>query len=455
MHMKVFAMLGGAALLAAGHARSAAALTETASTLQVAARQSDPADSLWRQAAVARADRDYRKAAGLYQRLAEQYPKTDHAGEALFWRAWTLYQLGSQNHNRTDLDDANQALGVYAANYGKNDQMANQAADLRIQVRSAQAALGDATAAADIAQQAKKLQQPSRGCSNDDDQIRAAALQGLTNMRSSDVVSILKQVLAQRDPCRAQLRKTAIYLLAQRSSDDVVSTLLDVARNDPSSDVKHDAIYYLSTTRSDRAAAALDSILFSSTDNDTRNSAVYALSVIHSDRAAQALKRAAQDEHMPDDVRSSATYWLGNSRLADLTFFRALYKSARSESVRGSVIQAVVGLHSPEATQWLLDIAKDKSIDAESRKNAIYWAGQQKSVDLDQVMTIYEQARGDNEVQSQVIYVLSTRPESGAIDKLMAIAKSDSNVEMRKSALYWLGTKNDPRVKQFLLDLVR
>jgi len=448
MHMKIVTMLAGAALLAAGHVRPAV-------SQQAAARQTDPADSLWRSAALARADRDYRKAASLYKQLAAQYPKADRAGEALYWRAWTLYQLGSQNRNRADLDDAVQSLDIYSANYGKDAQMAADVTDLHTRIRSAQASFGDAAAAADIAQQARKLQQTSQGCSKDENEIRAAALQGLTQMNSSEAVSILKQVLANRDPCRAELRKTAVYLLAQHNSDDVVTTLLDVARNDPNHDVQSQAIYYLSTTRSDRAAAALDSILVASRDNDVRNSAVYALSVIHTDRAAQALQRVAQDERMPEDVRASATYWLGNAGLADLAFFRTLYTNTRSHAVRNNVIQAVVGLHSPAATQWLLDMAKDKSIDADSRKNAIYWVGQQKSVDLDQLMTIYEQGRGDNDVQSQVIYVLSTRSEPAAVDKLMAIAKSDSNVEMRKSALYWLGTKNDPRVKQFLLDIVR
>ena len=37
----------------------------------------------------------------------------------------------------------------------------------------------------------------------------------------------------------------------------------------------------------------------------------------------------------------------------------------------------------------------------------------------------------------------------------MAIAKSDPNIENRKKALFWLGQKNDPRVKQFLRDLIK
>ena len=103
----------------------------------------------------------------------------------------------------------------------------------------------------------------------------------------------------------------------------------------------------------------------------------------------------------------------------------------------------------------MIDMAKDKSIDADSRKNAIYWVSQERAVDMDQLNGIYESARGDNDIQNQVIYALSNRKEPAAVDKLMAIAKSDPNIENRKTALYWLGTKNDPRIQQFLRDLLK
>jgi len=36
----------------------------------------------------------------------------------------------------------------------------------------------------------------------------------------------------------------------------------------------------------------------------------------------------------------------------------------------------------------------------------------------------------------------------------MTIAKTDPDREMRKKAIFWLGQMNDPRVKQFLLDII-
>jgi HEAT repeat protein len=412
----------------------------------------DAADSLYRLGRQAINDDNYERAISIFRQVTDKYPKSSSASDALYWRAWAGYQLGRDRHNKSYFESALEAIEVLQQNYPKANAISD-ARDLRTRIRAAQANLGNSEAAAEISKISKGIAQ-STSCSGADDEMRMAALQGLMSTNATDALPILKQVLAQRDPCRVGLRKQAVYMIAQRRGDDVVASLVEVARNDPSTEVQNDAVYWLSTTRSDRATAALDSILFQGSNTDIRNRAVYALSQVGTERASQALKRAAQDEKLPEDVRGQATYWLGNARLADLDFFRSLYKSTRSNNVHSQIIQAVVGLKTSEATTWLIDMAKDKTLDHESRKNAIYWAGQQRAVDMDQLNTIYEQARGDNDVQNQVIYVYSQRRESAAVDKLMAIAKTDQNVEMRKTALYWLGQKNDPRVVQFLRDLI-
>jgi hypothetical protein len=108
----------------------------------------------------------------------------------------------------------------------------------------------------------------------------------------------------------------------------------------------------------------------------------------------------------------------------------------------------------PAAAKWLIDVARDKSFDIDTRKNALFWAGQQKSFDLSQLADVYAQSKGDEEMQRQVIFVYSQRTEPAAVDQLMSIAKSDPSLAMRKQALFWLGQKNDPRIKQFILDLI-
>jgi len=297
-------------------------------------------------------------------------------------------------------------------------------------------------------------QQPACPGSSADAEMRSAALDGLRRMDASDAMPILTGVLKQRDPCRAELRKQAVSLLARKAGDDALPMLLDVVRNDPSDEVKNDAVFWLSRTASDFATSALDSILFSAGNSELRNTAIFALSRRESPRAAQSLKRAAEDEKMPAELRGQAAFWLGRQRLADLDYFKKLYTQTKNEEVRGQVIQAVVNLKSKESGQWLLDLAKDKSQDTESRKNAIFWASKSTSLDLDQLAGIYAAARSDQEIQNQVLFVYSRRSEPAAVDKLIAIARTDDSIEMRKEALFWLGRTDDPRARQLLKDLI-
>jgi len=238
----------------------------------------DPADSLFRLGRQALSDNDYRRAASLFGELVAKYPKANNAGDALYWRAWALYHTGMDRRSRSDLDDALAAIDQQQRQY-TNATSASDGRDLRTRIRSAQASLGDSNAASYITQSANGLAQ-QRACSGSsvDEETRMAALEGLLSMNSDDAVPILKDVLKQRDSCRVQLRKKAVWMIAQKQSPDIVSTLLDVARNDPSTDVRGDAIFWLSQTHSPQAIPALDSVLFSTGDNEVRNKAIFSLS---------------------------------------------------------------------------------------------------------------------------------------------------------------------------------
>lgn len=415
----------------------------------------DRADSLYRAGRLAIDNRDYRRAANVLQQVAQRYPNDDRAGDALYWRSWALYQLGTTTSNRGDLDDGLASLDRYMKNYGKNARMAGDATDLYGRIRAAQAKLGDARAAGEVAQSADALRQP-RGCSGSaaDDEVRLAALDGLLSMNSEDALPILKDVLKQRDACRTELRKRAVWLISQKRGTDIVSTLLDVARNDPSTDVRGEAIFWLSQARGEQAIPALDSVLFASSDTELRKKALFALSQQRDERARQALKRAAEDEKMPDDIRGDAIFWLGQGRTLDLEYFKTLFRKTKNEDLRNRILTSAGQSSAPEASAWLLEIARDKSFDTDTRKQAIFWASQKRTVDLEQLSAIYDQSRGDTDFQQHLLFIYSQRRESAAVDKLMAIAKSDPNAELRKQALFWLGQKNDPRVRQFLRDMI-
>ena len=48
------------------------------------------------------------------------------------------------------------------------------------------------------------------------------------------------------------------------------------------------------------------------------------------------------------------------------------------------------------------------------------------------------------------MFVLSQRHETAAVDKLMDIARNDTDREIRAKATFWLGQSRDPRAAKFL-----
>jgi hypothetical protein len=86
------------------------------------------------------------------------------------------------------------------------------------------------------------------------------------------------------------------------------------------------------------------------------------------------------------------------------------------------------------------------------RGHAIWTAGQ-AGIAGSELVTIYDRL-SDSEVKEKLIWVMSESRDRAATDKLVEIAQKDPDREMRKKALFWLGQKNDPRVRQILIDIL-
>ena len=409
----------------------------------------DPADSLYRLGRRAMADENYSRAAQLFGQLVDRYPDSDYAGDALYYRAYSLYQLGGKR----DLRDAIDAIERQAKDYS-DASTREDAKTLRTRIESMQARGGDAGAAQRIADKAIQLGD-ERGCPNEDQDDRVVALQALMQMDAESALPILRQVLAKRGSCTVNLRKNAVFIVSQKHGDEATSLLLDVARSDPSDEVRADAIQWLGQTRSPRAVTALDSIASSAADDAILEKAIFALSQTRDERSDAALRRIAADDRKSVHARTQAIFWFGQTHrdADDMRFLRDLFGRSRDEEIQSSIIQAMAQAHTSESMRWLIDLARDKSLSIEARKNALFWAGQ-NGADLRQLVNLYDEMKGQTEIQNQLIFVFSQRRDGQAIDKLMDIATNDPDRDLRKQAIFWLGQSHDPRVQKFLLDLI-
>lgn len=415
----------------------------------------DPADSLYRAGREALNRGDYRAAARTFARIADQYPTSAYAGDALYWEAYAHYSIGETGELRAALRalDAQKARFPKAATRGDADALA-------VRVRGALARAGDNAAAQSVAEAATQGQSCARGNGDERDDERVAALNALLQMNADQAMPILKQVLARRDACSASLREKALFLVSQKQTPETENILLDAARNDPDANVRKKAVFWLGQVNTDRASSALESMLASTTTSEElREQAVFALMQQSGDRGSRAVRAIAQDASAPASLREKAVFWLGQKQSPEnATFLRDLFsrlsatRSDRDDEVAQKILFSLSQMRGEGNDRWLMSIAADPKYSADVRKQAIFSAGQ-AGVSSADLIALYDKV-SDNEVKGQLIWVLSSQNERAATDKLIEIAKRDPNVEMRKKAIFWLGQSQDPRVKQLLLDII-
>ncbi len=102
----------------------------------------------------------------------------------------------------------------------------------------------------------------------------------------------------------------------------------------------------------------------------------------------------------------------------------------------------------PELTRLL----QNGDAPIEVRKDALFWLGQ-SDIAPAELAKLYDRAQ-PFALREHWTFVLSQRHEDPALDKLIDIARSDSDTEIRKRAMFWLGQSRDPKAIQFLHDIL-
>jgi HEAT repeat protein len=408
--------------------------------------EADPADSLYRLGREAINRGQYRRAAELFAEISERYPRSEYAPDAPYWRAFALYRAGGED----DLRDALKALKAQEKRFPRATTISD-ARELAIRIRGVLAKQGDVESAEEVTRAAGQ----NRPCDRDDDdtEIRAAAMNALLQMDAESALPIIKQVLQKRDECSVALREKAVFLLSQKQSPETEELLLDIIQNDPSRSVRAQAVFWLGQVRTERAAEALERIATSSPDMELREKAIHALHEHGSARAAAVLRRLAESAQTPENVREQAIFWIGQRRSQEnADFLRSLFGKTDDDDLRKKILFSLSQMRGFENDRWLLAIALDEGNSADLRGHALWTAGQ-AGIAGSELVTVYDRL-SDPEVKEKLIWVMSESRDRAATDKLIEIARKDPDREMRKKALFWLGQKNDPRVRQLLIDIL-
>lgn len=443
----------------------------------------DPADSLYAAGREALARNDFRRAAELFHRIPERFPTSTYAGDALYWEAFARFRLGTDD----DLHRAIAALERQASAYPSAATRAD-AQTLLVRINGALAQRGDPAAAeavaakaagaaeraAEVERVAAQIREASislhnvtlrfddshRGddardpsCPEDPDrEARIAALNALAQLDAESAIPILNRVLERDDPCTADMRRSALFVVSRTRSPEAEAILIKSARNDPDASVRERAVRSLANIETETAVAALADILNASEDPDVLEGAVFALSRQKSELAARLLRDFAGREDAASEPREQAIRAIGRRGTPeDVLFLRDLFSRAGGEA-KEWVIAALAETKDEETILWLLAIARDDAQPLGVREVALYRAGT-NGAPIEQVVGLYDAVQ-EQELKSRLISVYARRRETLAVDKLIDIARRETDIELRRRAITALARSGDPRVAQVLLEII-
>jgi hypothetical protein len=162
------------------------------------------------------------------------------------------------------------------------------------------------------------------------------------------------------------------------------------------------------------------------------------------------LRTVALDESEHGEVRDRAVRVLCEQ---DAAAARALFDRLQSMQLRDRVLRTA-GAHRDAATaEWLQDIALDETQRSELRDRAIRTLAD-RAVARQEIADLYDRLNR-NDLRRRVIRILADRGDDQAIEKLIAIAQSDPNADLRRYAVRRLGEVDHPAARELLEGMLR
>jgi HEAT repeat protein len=404
----------------------------------------DPADSLYRQAQQAMNRGDYRRAAALFKDLPVKQPNSVYAADALYWQAFSLYRIGGTTELQEALSVLDQRKSKYPSGRIRGD--ADPALATRIAGVLSARGLGDK----DLVKRA--LTEGSGACDNEDQSVRAEALNALRQTDPDEALAQAKKILGRKDECSVQLRRSALWMIANKKDAAATATLVSVAKNDPSVELRAEATGFLGSIGGDEALAALEDLLKSDQEQIQR-AAVRALTTFPNPRARTAMRTLVENNGANEQLRATALDAFGSDRstLEDAAWLRSIYSKVDNARIKSRIVSAVARIGGEQNEQWLMSLAKNEDEPVEVRQSALRFVV--RTADIASLNKFYD-GLSARPLREEIINAYGNRKEPEATDKLIEIAKNGTDPQVRRDAISTLARKNDPRTKKLLLDLI-
>ncbi|MFQ5568105.1 MAG: HEAT repeat domain-containing protein [Rhodothermales bacterium] len=440
-------------------------------------------------------DEDWSAAADALRDFVRQYPRSDWVDDAEFWQCYVLEQAERSPEQAFDCyhsfvkeqprskwtDDAKSnviRIGRGLVRSGKREYQAivesmqeNGDDEVKLAALDALWQMGDeraleavldlyATSSSerykkkivfvlsqfDDARAADKLKEIA--LDDPEPQIRKEAIFWLSQRDGAEVISLLEEIAKEEDDVEVQ--KQVVFAYSQLGREGVPQ-LIDMARGHRNAEVRKDAIFWLSQMGGSEALTFFDELIDASDDEEVQKQLVFAFSQLGQEAVPRLIRIARA--HKSREVQKDAIFWLSQQGGAEvLDFFDELIDASGDEEVQKQLVFAFSQL-GREAVPRLIRIARTHR-SREVQKDALFWLGQEGGAEVLDFFDEFIDMSSSLEVQKQIVFAYSQLGREG-VPRLIEVAKSHRDPEVRKDAIFWLGQSDDERAREALLEIVR
>jgi len=371
-------------------------------------------------------DENWSQANDALQDFMDQFSRSNWADDAQFW--WCYVQEKTGRFDEDAFDCYQDFVEDYSRSKYADDARSNM---VRLAQRLARSGKREYLAVIESMQQ------------EGDEEVKLAALDALWQMGDERA---LEAILDLYDSSGSEhFRKKIVFALSQFDDPKAVEKLKDIALQDPNPNIRKEAIFWISQRGDADVIPLLEEIAKADDSYEVQKQILFAYSQLDEGGVPQ-LIRIARGNSDPD-IQKEAIFWLGQTGGREvLTFFDELIDSSDNVEVLKSLIFALSQLDD-EGVPRLIEIARTHQ-NSEIRKDAIFWLSQAGGSEVIAFFDELIDSSDDFEVQKRLIFAFSQLGDDG-LPRLIDIARTHQNPDIRKEAFFWISQEGGPQAARF------
>lgn len=334
------------------------------------------------------------------------------ADAALYWQSYAWQKLGQAK-------EALATLGALRSGYPKSRWL-KEANALELEIKS-------------------RAGQPAQPENVEDEELKLVAIQNLMHMDAAQALPLLQKILDSPKSSR-KLKDRALFVLSQSGSPQARAILVRAAKGDAYPGLQRKAIQNLGIFGGGENAAALAEIYAAAAEREVKRAVLQAYMVSGQRDRLLALAKAEADA----SLRRDAIQQLGVMGAADAVW--PMYAGGDRDTKR-AVLQALfVGGNAGR----LVELARTEK-DPELRRDAIQHLGLVGGAEASAALEQLYAGDSDRRVREAVLQAFFVQ---GNAKRLIAIARTEKDPEMKRKAVQQLSVMGHPEATKFLLEIL-